>query len=220
VSLRPITYEIPKPLIPIDGRPILEHQINMLKKFDIRNIVLSVGPMHEKIREHFGNGSRFEVNIEYIIEEKPLGTAGSLRFMKDYTKNTFMMINVDTLMNPKIPDIYNFHKKENKIATLLLTTMGNPQDFGVVRMHGNHVIEFMEKPTLNKVPSHLLNAGLAIFEIEVVKNITKRRFMIQELFRNLAKKKQVSGFLHDGYIFDIGTQEGYANAIKDWKRLQ
>src|SRR3989344_6646984 len=71
VNLRPITYEIPKPLIPINGRPILEHQIRMLKKYDIRNLVISVGHMKEKVMEHFGNGSNFGVSIEYITENKP-----------------------------------------------------------------------------------------------------------------------------------------------------
>jgi NDP-sugar pyrophosphorylase family protein len=219
VNLRPITYELPKSLITIGGRPILEHQINMLKKFDIRNIVLSVGPMHEKIKEYFGNGSKFGVKIEYIVEEKPLGTAGALRFMKDYTKSTFLMLNVDTLMNPKISDIYNFHKNEKTTATVLLTTLGDPSSFGVVRMHGNQVLEFMEKPPAIKAPSHLLNAGLALFEKDVVKYVPQKPFMIAELFKKLSTKQQLSGFLHDGYIFDVGTQEGYTKAIKEWKRL-
>ena len=78
VNLRPITYEMPKAMIPINGRPIMEHQIEMLKKYDIRNLVISVGHMKEKVMEHFGNGSKSGVNIEYIIEDKPFGTAGCI----------------------------------------------------------------------------------------------------------------------------------------------
>src|SRR3972149_10373743 len=97
VNLRPITHEIPKALIPIKGRPILEHQLNVLKKFDIRNIFVSVNHMHDKIRERFGNGSSLGVNINYLVEEKPLGTAGSLSLLK--ARGTVAMLNVDTLIS-------------------------------------------------------------------------------------------------------------------------
>src|SRR3989344_6999623 len=81
-KLRPITYEIPKALVPIKGRPILEHQINLLKKFDIRTIIVSLGDHYEKVREYFGNGSRFGVNIEYIVEKEPLGPFGALNMLQ------------------------------------------------------------------------------------------------------------------------------------------
>ena len=215
--LRPITYEIPKPLIPIKGRPVLEHQISMLKKFDIRNIILSVGKNYERIAEYFGNGSKFGINIEYLIEENPLGKMGSLRLLKGKIKNTFGVLNVDTLINTNIPEIYNFHKKQSTIATVLLATVNDPSAYGVVRMRGNNVVEFLDKP--QKAPSNLIDASFYIFEPEILKFIPKGKFMTRDLFKILAKEGQLSGFVHDGIIFDVATPEGYEKAIKEWKPI-
>jgi len=214
-SLRPITYEIPKPLIPIHGRPILEHQIAMLKNNNIDNILLSVGYMRERIKEYFGNGSKFGVDITYIEEDKPIGTGGPLTLAKDYIKDSFVLMNVDTLMNPDIEEIYEFHKNEGRLVTILLATTDNPCGFGVVRLRGKQVTEFVEKP--QKARSNIINAGFYIVEPDVLKIIPKGRFMIEHFFNKLAKRGQISGFMHDGVVFDVGTHDGYARAIKEWK---
>lgn len=213
--LRPITYEIPKPLIPIRGRPVLEHQISMLKKFDVRNIILSVGKNHEKIAEYFGNGSKFGVNIEYIVEQKPLGKMGSLRLLKGKIKNTFGVLNVDTLINPNIPEIYNFHKNQGTLATVLLATVSDTSEYGVVRVRGNRIVEFLDRP--EESPSNLVDASFYIFEPEVLKLIPHGKFMTRDLFNILLKEGQLSGFLHDGFMFDVATHAGYERAIKHWK---
>ena len=218
-KLRHITYEIPKPLIPIHGKPVLEHQINFLKKYNIRDIILSVGYMHGKIKEHFGNGSRFGVNIDYMVEKKPLGTAGSLGIMEDYIRDSFALLNVDTLMSPNITEMYEFHRKEGTIATILLVTVDNPSLFGVAKMRGSRILGFVSKPSLKKAPSRLVHAGFCIFEPEIIKFIPKGRFMIEDLFQRLVKKGEISGFVHDSPIFDIGTIEGYSKAINNWKDL-
>ena len=213
--LRPITYEIPKPLIPIKGRPVLEHQINMLKGFDIRNIILSVGKHYEKVIECFGNGSKFGVNIEYITEQRPLGKIGSLRLLRGKIKNTFGVLNVDTLINPNIPEIYTFHKKQGTLATVMLATVKDTADYGVVRMRGNSVVEFLDRP--EKPPSNLVDASFYVFEPDVLKLIPKGKFMTRNLFGILAKEGQLSGFVHDGFLFDVATPTGYEKAIKEWK---
>lgn len=215
--LRPITYEIPKAMIPIRGRPILEHQINMLKKYDIRNIVLSAGHMHEKIRDYFGDGSKFGVNIEYLIEEKPLGSAGPIAMMKEFSRKTFAVLNVDTLMNPDIAGMFEFHKNQGKIGTLLLSSTYHPEAFGVVRVSGNTIVEFAEKPK-RKMQSPLISSGFYIFEPSICSHIPNRKFMIGDLFKKLAAEGQLAGFLHDGYTYDVGTHEGYERAIKEWNR--
>ncbi len=216
VNLRPITYEMPKALIPIKGRPVLEHHLNVFKKYDIRNIFISVNHMHNKIIEHFGNGSRLGMNIQYFVEDKPLGTAGALANLRRQMKNTLAMINVDTLIsNLNIPEVYEFHKREAKQATVLLSTSDNTRKFGVVKMHGNSVRDFMEKPT--KSESKLVNAGFCLLEPEALKLVPEKKFMIEELFKILANKNQLSGCLHDGAVFDVADHEGYERAIKEWK---
>jgi NDP-sugar pyrophosphorylase family protein len=211
--------EVPKPLIPVHGKPILEHQINLLKKYGIRNIILSVGYMHNRIREYFGNGSRFDVGIEYIVEKKPLGTAGPIGLVKDQLTDSFALLNVDTLMNPDINEMYQFHKKEGTLATVLLVTVDNPSLFGVAKMRGNRILGFVGRPSLKNAPSRLVHAGFCIFEPDVINFIPKGRFMIEDLFQRLAKREAISGFVHDGPIYDVGTAEGYSRAIKNWKDI-
>jgi mannose-1-phosphate guanylyltransferase len=212
--LRPMTYEIPKPLIPVRGRPVLEHQINMLKEFDIRNIILAVGENQKKVAEYFGNGSKFGVKIDYIIEYKPLGKMGSLRLLKGKIRNTFAVLNVDALINPNIADIYNFHKKEGALATILLTNSNEPNDFGVVKMHGNQVVDFINKPS--DAPTNLIDASFYIFEPEVLKMVPNGKVMTDDLFKSMKNEGKIVGFIHDGYLFDVGTPSGYENAIKKW----
>jgi NDP-sugar pyrophosphorylase family protein len=216
--MRPITYEIPKPLIPIHGIPIMEHQINMLKKYDIRNIIIISGKHTEKLREYFGNGNKFGVRLNYITEEKPLGSAGPLSLVKDMIKDTFILLNVDTLMDPNIPEMYNFHRKHGSAATVMLVTVDNPSAYGVVRMLGNNITGFYEKP--KDAVTNLVNAGLCIFEPSVLKNIPERKFMIKDLFKVLTEKGSLFGFVHDGLVFDVGSAEGYEQALKNWKDIK
>ncbi len=218
VNLRPITYEMPKAMIPINGRPILEHQIEMLKKYDIRNMVISVGHMKEKVMEHFGNGSRFGVNIEYISEDKPFGTAGCILPAMDFIRSDFIMINVDTLMNPDIYEVYNFHRSQGTVGTVLLSTSPEAGKFGVAKMRGNKVVQFAEKP--KNPASNIINAGMCIFTPEVSSYVKKQKFMIEELFTKLAKDDQLSGYVYDGFMADAGTHEGYEKAIKTMKGLK
>ncbi len=215
-KLRPITYEIPKALIPVKGRPVLEHQINMLKEFDIRNIFLAVGEDYQKIFEYFGNGSRFGVKIEYIIENKPLGRMGPLRLLKGKINSTFGVLNVDALVNPNIPELYNFHKKHDAIATMLLANVNDPRDYGVVKMHGNEIIEFIDRPS--SAPTNIVDASFYIFEPQILGMLPQSKTMVEELFRIISKKGRVLGFMHDGYLFDVGTPDGYEKAIKFWNK--
>ena len=190
----------------------------MLKKYDITNVVIAVDYMNEKIRQHFGDGSRLGVDISYIVEEKPMGTAGAIGLAKGHIGKNFLFLNVDTLMDPNIPEMYEFHKRHKKLGTVLLTTVGDPSSFGVVKMRGSQILKFVEKPNLSKAPSRLINAGLCIFDHSVVNLVPKRKMMIEELFGKLSREEQLVGYLHDGVTFDVGTPEGYGKAIKEWKR--
>jgi len=204
--------EYPKAMIPIHGKPVFEHQINMLRKNGIKKIFLSIDSENlNQVRNYFGSSFN-GVEIEYLVENRPLGTAGPIAKLK--TNNTFLVINVDTLMNPDISEIYNFHKKQNTLATILLTTVNNPGRYGVAKMSGNIIQEFVEKPK-NPQSMHI-NGGLHIFEPGIIDLIPKGHFMIEQLFDKLIRKKQLSGFPYDGDVFDIGKPEGYKRATKKW----
>ncbi len=209
---------VPKPLIPIHGKPILEHQINFLKKYGIKNIFLSLGNMHEKIRDYFGSADT-GVEINYLIEKQPLGTAGSIALLKNHVNHSFAILNVDTLMDPDIKEVYEFHKKEGSLATAVLVTADDTTKFGVAKMRGNRILGFVSRPSIKNAPSRLVHAGFCIFEPEVMNIVPKGRFMIENLFQKLAKTEAISGFVHDGPIYDVGTGDGYSKAINNWKDL-
>ena len=110
--------EIPKPMANLMGKPILERTIEILKKNGIVDLFISVGHLYEKITEYFGDGSKFGVNIEYVIEDKPLGSGGALYYLKDKLKDDFVICSGDVLFNIDIEKMYNFHKQNNSVATL------------------------------------------------------------------------------------------------------
>ncbi|HLC67698.1 MAG TPA: sugar phosphate nucleotidyltransferase [archaeon] len=205
-----------KALVPVAGRPALEHHIDMLRSHGITNIVIA-SDYAEKIRQYFGSGRAYGVEITYLAEDKPLGSAGAIGTMGDYTDGSFLMVNADTLMDPNIHEIYEFHKKQRKLATVMLTTTEDPSHFGVVKMRGNQILRFEEKPRLSADVSRLVNAGLCIFDKKVCSMVPKRKIMIEELFNRLCRQGQLSGFIHDGIALDIGTKEGYERAVREWK---
>ncbi len=213
-KLRPITYELPKAMIPIHGRPILEHQLALLRKCNIRNILVSLGHMNEKVQGYFGDGNKFSVRLNYLTEDKPLGTAGALYAAKDYIKDTFVVINVDTLLSPNIAEIIEFHKSQGTVATMLLTTSEYTDKAGAVRMRGNHIVEFQA------AESRLVNAGMYVFEPSIKKFLKKKKGSLEKVvFPLLAKKGQLSGYVYDGAVFDAGFPKGYEKSIKLWKDI-
>lgn len=208
-KLRPITYELPKAMIPVHGRPILEHQIAMFRKNGINDVIVSLGHMHEKVQEHFGGA-----HLTYLIEKKPLGTAGALYAAKDFIKDTLVVCNGDTLLNPNMAEIVDFHKKHGKLATMLLTTAEQTSKAGVAKMRGNAIVEFVEKPA--HAESKLVNAGLYIFEPGIKKFLRKKGSLEKAVFSALARTGHLAGYVYDGQVFDVGFPEGYERAIKLW----
>ncbi len=203
---------VPKALIKIHGSTVLDYHINMLKKNDIKNIFVSTDSKETKNYID----KRNIIGVECIFEKNPLGTAGPMKLSKNKIRNTFVAVNVDTLMDPDINSVYDFHLKQGTIATVVLATTDRPSLFGVVRMHGNLITDFEEKPKIKE--ARLFNSGLCVFEPDVMKYI-KGRMMIEELFKQLVKDRQLSGFVYDGAVLDVGTQEGYKKS-KSWKYKQ
>lgn len=208
--------KIPKVMVPVHGVPILAHQIAMLRKYDIRHIVIAAGNATEIIRSYFGDGNSFGVRIEYLEEKSELGSAGAIGLLKGKAHGTFAVMNADTLMNPDIAGMVAFHKAQKIEGTILLSSTHTPEAFGVVRVNGNKIVEFIERPKQD-MQSSLISAGFYVFEPAVLAQIPKKHFTSGELFRKLIKQQQLAGFLHDGYTYDVGTEEGYSRALKEWK---
>lgn len=215
--LRPLTYKLPKVLLEVKGKSVIEHLFDLLKKYGIRDIILCVGYMKEKIKEYLGDGSKFGVNITYVEEEKPLGTAGPLKLAKQYLNSSFIVSNGDELKDINIPRMYRLHKRKNALATVALTTVSDPSHYGVAKVDGSRILDFIEKPKL-EAPSNLINAGFYILEPEVIDLIPDGFSMLEkDVFPQLARKGRLRGFPFHGQWFDIGNLEKYEKAKQKWE---
>jgi NDP-sugar pyrophosphorylase family protein len=219
--LRPITYEIPKALVPVQGKPLVEHMFDLLKKYGVNDIILSVGYMKEKIMNEKNNWSRLGLGISFVEEDKPMGTAGPLRLAKDKLTKTFIVSNGDELKDINIIDMYDAHKRNRALATIALTTVDDPSQYGVARLEGERIIEFVEKPKKEDAPTNLISAGFYIIEPEVLRMIPKGPCSIEkEIFPRLAGMGRLYGFPFSGQWFDTGTLDRYERALKRWKGVK
>lgn len=215
--LRPLTDETPKPLLPIKGLPIIEHAILNFKKHGIKDIILSIGYRADKIMEYFGDGSKWGVNIEYCIEDQPLGTGGALKKASENIDETFVAINGDNLADFDWTRAIVKHKDNNAKITLQLFPVEDVTKFGIARLDGDKIVEFIEKPTVEQAPSNLNNAGGYILEPEVLKVLPDGFCMIEkDCFEKLAPTGVVYFHHHDGQWFPTDTIEKYSLADREF----
>lgn len=221
IKMRPLTYEIPKSLIPVKGKPILEYLIETLRNAEIRDIILAIGHLGEKIKDYFGNGSKFGVKITYSEENKDLGTSGALLNSYQFLEQKpFLVIHGDILIDIDLAELIRFHTTLNdSIGTLVLSTVSDPSAYGNVLLKGNKIVKFIEKPEKDKTSSHLVSTGLYAFEYEIFNYLPKKTpSMLEDLFPKLTEKNLLSGFISDGQWFDVSTHSLYEKAIVQWKR--
>ncbi len=216
--LAPLSLDIPKPLIPIQGRTLVELVLDILKKYQIQEIVFSVGYQAEKIKNHFKDGKKFGVKITYCWEKELKGTAGPLILLPKF-KETFLMVNGDNLFNLDLEKFYQTHQKNKATATLALTEIEDTSQFGVVKLKGEQIIDFVEKPDPTQAPSHLINAGYYILEPAVFDLVKNKEFAMieKDVFPPLIPGKKLFGYYDSGQWFDTGTPERYAQAEREWK---
>lgn len=219
--LRPITYEIPKPLMPVKGKPIVQHQLDLFRKYGIKNVVLAVGYLGGKVKEHFEDGYKHGFKMDYLFEEEPLGTGGGLRMVKELIPKTFVMTNGDNLFNIDLQDMFNFHIKNKAIATIALTPVEDVSAFGVAALKGSKIVKFIEKPKKSEAPSNLINAGVYIIEPQVIEMIPEGPCSIErEIFPKIAESGGLHGYVFNGQWFPTDNQERYEKAIKKWEGIK
>jgi NDP-sugar pyrophosphorylase family protein len=214
--LRPFTYEIPKPMLPVKGRPILEYNIRNLIEHGVNEIVLGIGYKGDLIKEYFGDGSTFGIKIRYSKESKPLGTAGALKKAERYFKDTFFMCNGDEIKDVNYSKMLALHTRKQAIGTLALKKLNNIEQFGVVEMKGNKIMRFVEKPKPGTTKSKTVSAGAYVLEPDVLRIIPKnKKFSIErQVFPALAEQQKLYGCLAVGQWFPTDTFERYEKAIK------
>lgn len=217
--LRPYTTVLPKPLMPVGNQPILEIIIRQLESQGLKDIIMATGRLGELIMAFFGDGNKLGVNIKYSKEDQPLGTVGGLGLIREELKDTFLMINGDTLTTLSFSDLINYHKRNRVTATVALNKRKVYIDSGVVELDSNsNIKEYIEKPAID----HLVSMGVYVLEPKILKYIKpgdKTDFpdLINQLICN---GETVKGFVFEGYWLDIGRIDDYEKVNTELDRIQ
>ena len=216
--LRPLTSEQPKPMIPVANVPCMEHIVNLLKRHGFEKIVATLEYLPEVIRGHFGDGSHWGVEMEYSVEEEPLGTAGSVKYVEDRLGERFVVVSGDALTDVDLGAVVRFHEERGSEVTLVLKKVEDPSEFGIVVVGDDGRVErFLEKPDEDEVFSYTANTGIYVVEPGVLDDIPEGQEYdwSKQLFPKLLDEgRSVYGYvMGDGsYWEDIGNIEQYMDA--------
>ena len=218
--LRPLTSNQPKPMVPIVGKPCMEHILELLREhgFERRRRHRRVPAAGDPLATS-ATATNLGLNIEYSVEESPLGTAGSVRLASDALDETFLVISGDALCDIDLGKIVEFHKEKGAAVTIGLKSVENPLEFGIVVTDEDGRVErFLEKPSWGQVFSDTINTGIYVLEPEVLRHIpTDRPYdFSKELFPLLLEMgRPIYGYVCDGYWQDIGNLDQYRQANFD-----
>ncbi len=217
--LRPLTCNRPKPLVPVAGKPVMEHITSLLKSHGIYDIAVTLQYLPDTISEHFGDGGLSGVKMRYYIENKPLGTAGSVRNAESFLDDTFMVISGDALTDIDITKAVQFHMERESMATLVLKRVDIPLEYGVVVTDSDgRIIRFLEKPGWGEVISDTVNTGIYILSPEIFKYYEANMVFdfSRDLFPILLRdNKRMFGYVAEDYWCDIGDINAYIQANFD-----
>ena len=212
--LRPLTDNIPKPLLPIKNKPTMQWAIENLKKHGITEIVLAISFFADKIQEYFGDGNQLGVNLSYSVEKEPLGTGGAVKQAFQLAGDEFVLIWGDNLMDINIKQMIEKHRQYNGLVTMALTPREDVENFGVATLEGDKIIGFVEKPKREDAPSNLINGGAFVINKKALDILPEGFSMIEkQCFELLAKQGMVYGFTHAGRSFPTDTMEKYREAV-------
>lgn len=218
VKFRPLTYELPKALVPVAGKPLLEHTLESLREQGFTDIYISIGHLGDKIRDYFGDGKRLGIKITYLDQKKKGGTAQPLLEAQDYFRDEpFLVIYGDVLTKLNYLDILDFHNSHRGIVTMALASVEKPSMWGVASIQGNRIVDFIEKPK-ERTKSHLINAGIYILSPEAFKYIAAGAGRLEkDLFPRLADEGKLNAYPFEGEWYDVSTPSVYGEVLKAWK---
>jgi len=217
--LRPLTMHTPKPIVPIANQPFLLYQLELLKRADVRDVILSLSYQPQKIEDKLGDGTDYNVRISYTVEASPLGTAGAYRHAAGLISETTVVFNGDVLTDIDLNEVIRFHRERQAAATIVLTPVPNPTAYGLVETEEDgRVRRFLEKPKPEEVTCDTINAGIYILEPRVLDYVPEgEAFMFEYgVFPQLLERGEPF-FAHiwRGYWRDIGTSASYLKANLD-----
>ena len=212
-----LTKDTPKPMLTVGNKSILDTIVESFKGYGYTNIVMCLNYKSEIIKDYFGDGSEFGVNIEYILEEKRMGTAGALSLLKDNLKEPFFVMNGDLLTNVNFEKIHEFYLSNNAQALMCVREYESQVPYGVINIENTKIVSVEEKPT----QKFFVNAGIYMLNPKVLKYIPKNEFYnMTTLFEKLIDKdKNIISFPLDGYWLDIGRFEEYKKANEEYNEV-
>ena len=215
--LRPLTQDTPKPMLKVGNKPILQTIVEKFAEYGFVNITMCVNFNASIIRDYFGDGKEFGVNIDYVLEQKRMGTAGALSLLKERPSEPFFVMNGDLLTNVNFEHIFNYHTLHKATATMCVREYDYEVPYGVVKMNDNKITAIAEKP----VQKFFVSAGIYMLSPEILDLIPKNEFYdMPALFEKLIKlSKNVISFPIREYWLDIGRMEEYQRANEEYKEV-
>lgn len=215
--VRPYTYVLPKPMLPLGYKPMLEHIIEWLVSLKITNLVICVGYLQKVIEGYFENGENFGARISYSRSQRPLGTAGQLKHAEPLVDGTFLCLYGDSLYNFELNEVIKLHRKRGALATMVLMDYKTKAKYGLIDLgKNNSVLQWREKPEV----SNLINVGCYIMEKEFLKYIPKNKMYGMDVAfqKALREGETICGIRPKGQVRDIGDKESYERAVEAYDR--
>ena len=211
--MRPITSKVPKPMIKIKNKPILEHIIIKLRSQGFKNIIISVRYLGDKIKNYFKDGKKYGVKIDYLKEKKALGTAGSVSLInKNIIEDETIIVNADTIFNLNLSDILEFHKKKKSLMTMAIRQEFIKSSHGIIKSKGFMFEAIEEKPTITTY----VNAGIYVIDKKILKYIKRNKYLdMPDLFNELKKTYNKKIFLFP--IYEDFKEVGTLNDLRKFK---
>ena len=215
--LRPLTKDMPKPMLKVGNKPILQTIVEKFAEYGFVNITMCVNFNASIIRDYFGDGKEFGVNIDYVLEQKRMGTAGALSLLKERPSEPFFVMNGDLLTNVNFEHIFNYHTLHKATATMCVREYDYEVPYGVVKMNDNKITAIAEKP----VQKFFVSAGIYMLSPEILDLIPQDEFYdMPTLFEKaIAQDKNVISFPIHEYWIDIGRLEEYQKANEEYAKI-
>ena len=218
--LDPLTRNVPKPLVPIVNRPVMEYLVELLKKHDFTEIVVNLHYLGEQIEEYFGDGARWGVKIHWQREEKLWGDAGSVKRAQEFLQDdTFVVIGGDDLTDMDLTRLVRNHREKGALATIALSLVDDPSEYGIVLMNeDSRITRFLEKPKGEVIFSNTANTGVYVFQPEIFELIPRGTFYLfgKQVFPLLLEQHlPLYGQLTAAYWKDVGNLKIYQQTHKD-----
>lgn len=222
--LRPLTYETPKPMVKVNGVPVIDKVVYELKRNGIADITLAIGYKSEMFMEHFGNGRKFGVNISYSVEDKLLGTGGAIKKALNSCRGIsegedVLVVNGDNIFDIDVKAMHAVHEKHKALVTIAVKEVDDVTGYGVISEENGVIKKFVEKPDPKEAESKLINLGIYIINSRALMMLPKDEVfsMERDFFAKVPKNETLCAYVSKGIWYPIDTIERYNKASAEWK---